>query len=193
MQTLPQLVLGHQFLDPATVSKEGLTNMKRIVLLVFLSVAACVCALARSTGTWSSFVYNWADYSPNLPSNTFVAQINAFTPDTAIIVTRIEMDAVQGSTTFDGTQFVACPTNASVALQGAKTAYTLSMAPPQGLPSPPAGPLDLHSYTDSGPLHLSVAAGSRLSLDANQADPNCTIPTKVQIVVQYHAVEEDQQ
>jgi len=165
--------------------------MKRIILLAILSVTTCVCALARSTSTWSSFVSNWGDYVPNVPSHTFVTQINAFTPDTAITVTRIEMDAVQGSSSFDGTQFVACPTNASVTLQGGTTAYTLSMAPPQILPNPI--PTDLHSYTDSGPLNLSFAAGSRLTLHANQADEHCNIPEKVQIVVQYHSTGQDQQ
>jgi hypothetical protein len=154
--------------------------------------SACVCALASAPSTWSSFVYSWFDYNPSLPSDTFATQINAFTPDTAITVTRIEMDAVQGSFSFDGTQFIVCPTNASVTLQGGTTKSTLSMAPPQTLPSPTI-PGDLNSFTDSGPLNLSFAAGSKLALIANQADASCNIPTKVQIVVQYHAANQENQ
>ena len=89
--------------------------MKRTLLLAILLASASVCALAASPNTWSSFVDAWQNYSPNGGDPLFT-EIAAFTPEKAIMVTRIEIDAHIGPLNNSTTPFSACVTNPSLTL-----------------------------------------------------------------------------
>jgi len=158
--------------------------MKQILVLAALLASACVSVFAASPITWSSFVDGWQNYAPN-PSDPKFAEIAAFTPDAAITVTRIEIDAHIGPLNNSTTPFTACAINPSLTLKGGTKTHTLT------LNTPPNVGTAFHSYSDSGPLNLQFAAGTRLELVANQGDVNCAGGNQVNIVVHYRVSEED--
>jgi hypothetical protein len=158
--------------------------MKRTVFLATLLASASVCAFAASPHTWSSFVDAWQNYAPTAGDPLFT-EISAFTPEKAIIVTKIEIDAHIGPLNNSTTPFSACATNPSLTLRGGANVYTLTLT------TPPNVGTAFHSYTDSGALNLSFAAGTRVSLDANQGDANCAGGNQVNIVVHYRGPDED--
>ncbi len=170
------------------VSKKGL-HMKRIALLAVLFAGVCVCAVAGTPSTWSAFVSNWF-LVPQFPGDTFTPEISALTPGTAITVTRIEMVAQNGPVDVSTGVPQACTTSPSLTIQGGTTTYTLPMA------APPQSVLDSgtsHSDTNSGPLSLAFAAGTRITLTVNQGDANCFKPGNVNITIQYHSSDQNQQ
>jgi hypothetical protein len=152
-------------------------SIKSIVLLAALLATACLSALASTPITWSAFASSWT-------ANSFSSEIAAFTPDSAIIVTRIEMD---GSGPFNFLTQGPCATIPSLTIKGGTTTYTLPFA----LPDLSTG--INHDYTDSGRLHLDFAGGTKLTLTANGGDANCVVPSSVEIVVQYHGTDEEGQ
>jgi hypothetical protein len=157
--------------------------MRNSICLAILLASVSVSGFAASPKTWSSYVDVWQNYSPIVGDPAF-AEISAFTPETAITVTRIEIDARVGPIDNSTTPFSACATNHSLTLRGANRSYTLT------LNTPPNVGTALHSYTDSGTLRLRVGAGTRLSLAANQGDPNCQGGGAVNIVVHYQGQDE---
>jgi hypothetical protein len=158
--------------------------MRRTVFLATLLASASVCAFATSPNTWSSFVDAWQNYAPTA-SDPLFTEIAAFTPEKAVTVTRIEIDAHIGPLNNSTTPFSACVINPSLTLKGDMTAYTLT------LNTPPNVGTAFHSYTNSGALNLSFAAGTKLTLTANQGDANCTGgASQVNIVIHYRGADE---
>ena len=154
--------------------------MKRIVLLATLLASALVCAFAAGPNTWSSYVDDWGYYALGVDSDPVIAEIAAFTPEKAITVTRLEIEAVHGPYKYNSSPVSVCVINPSLTLKGGTTAYTLPITASTNIAN------NLHSFTDSGVLNLRFDAGTKLTLNANQGDANCVGPIKVNIVVQYH-------
>ena len=155
--------------------------MKKNMFLAVLLASLSVPGFAASPQTWSSFVDSWLNYTP-LASDPAFTEISAFTPESAITITRIEIDAHIGPFNNSTNPFSACATNPSLTLTGGTKTYTLTLVTPPNL-----GTGGLHSYTDSGALSLRFAAGTKLVLTANQGDPSCAGGTQVNIVVHYRS------
>jgi hypothetical protein len=157
--------------------------MKRTAFFAILLAIASVCAFAASPKTWSSFVDAWPNYAPTA-SDPLFTELAAFTPETAITVTRIEIDAHIGPLNNSTTPFSACAVNPSLTLKGGTKAYTLTLTTPPNIGTA------FHSYTDSGALNLSFAAGTKLTLTADQGDVNCVGGNEVNIVVHYRGADD---
>jgi hypothetical protein len=154
-------------------------SMKKSIFLAILLASVSVPGFAASPKTWSSFVDAWLNYSPTA-SDPDAAEVSAFTPESDITVTRIEIDAHVGPLNNSTVPFSACATNPSLTLEGGAKHFTLTLTTPRNLSSPA-----FHSYTASRALRLDFAAGTRLSLTANQGDANCAGGNEVNIVVHY--------
>lgn len=128
---------------------------------------------------WNSYVDGWLNYSPLADDPTF-NEVSAFTPESAVIVTRIEVDAHVGPINNSTNPFSACATNPSLTLTGGTSTYTLTLATPTNVDNGA-----LHSYTDSGGLALAFAPSTRLALTANLGDANCAGGNEVNVVVHY--------
>jgi hypothetical protein len=153
--------------------------MKRIVFLTIVMASLAVSGFAATPGTWNSYVDSWLNYSP-IPSDPAFTEISAYTPETAVVVTRIEIDAHVGPLNNSTNPFSPCVTNPSLTIAGGAKSYTLTLTTPPNLSTG-----GLHSYTDSGALSLRFAAGTRLVLTANQGDSSCSGGNQVNIVVHY--------
>ena len=105
----------------------------------------------------------WSTFIPRF-TTTFSA--SEFTPDTPITVTRIQVRL--------GTVPASCATNARVRLTDGTTFRAVTLA---------------GARTDSGPIALDYAAGSRLTVLVGQAAscPAGTLPADANVVVQYYA------
>ena len=158
--------------------------MKKNLFLVVLLASVSLPALAATPKTWSSYVDFWLNYTP-VASDPAFTEISAFTPDSAITVTRIEIDAHVGPLNNSTTPLSACVTNPSLTLTGGTKTFTLTLATPPNLSNP-----SFHSYTDSGALRLNFPAHTRLSLRAIVGDSNCAGGSEVNIVVQYRGQDE---
>ncbi len=69
----------------------------------------------QTTRVWNSYVDGWLNSSPLADDPTF-NEVSAFTPESAVIVTRIEVDAHVGPMSNSTNPFSACATNPSLTL-----------------------------------------------------------------------------
>ena len=158
--------------------------MKKSMFLAILLSCVSVSGFAASPKTWGSYVDSWLNYSPTAIDPSFT-EISAFTPETAVTVTRIEIDAHIGPLNNSTIPFSACVANPSLTLTGGTKTFTLTLS------TPPNVGTAFHSYTNSGALRLSFPAGTRLSLSANLGDPNCQGGNVMKNVVHYRGMDEN--
>jgi hypothetical protein len=153
--------------------------MKSLPLSVVILLAGVLVAVAPASNTlstWSAYVDSWATYVPNA-NDPAANEVAAFTPECAVLVTRVEIDAHIGPYAI-GTPAAQCIQNQSLTLTDGKTPYTLILnTPPNVLNG------GLHSYTDSGAIKLKFPEQTKLTLLANQGDP--AWGNEVNVVVHY--------
>jgi hypothetical protein len=143
----------------------------RLNAFLFLSLACLVfgASVWARVGplTWNSFVIFSFYYDSSVPNTSDV--VSRFTPEQAIAVTRIEVQAVLGSQRYNrpaGTT-IPCTMPISFKITDGEQSFTL--------PLPSAATVVTNSYNsssaDSGPLDLAFPAGAKIVLSVIQGDP----------------------
>jgi hypothetical protein len=167
--------------------------MKLIRLNAFLFLSLACPAFVTSVWarvsslTWNSFVSNSSSYSSSVPQISDV--LSRFTPAQAIAVTRIEVQAAQGSERYNGSgHIIPCTKPVSFKITDGEQSFTLP------LPSAATFVTDSNnsSAADSGPLDLAFPAGAKIVLSVIQGDPfepsnnkSACFAADVNITVQY--------
>lgn len=127
--------------------------------LILFAVVYSVHAGAAA-GTAGGPAQQWDTYVPSL---TAKGTASTFTPDTAITVSRIQVQVASPAK--------ACKTNAVLQISNSTAAGTYNV------------PLTSSTY-DSGPLSLSYSAGVPISLSVSTAG-ECASPSAANVVIQY--------
>ncbi len=147
-------------------------------VLAFLLIVAATAQVPRGTAPAGPMLWNahmGSGFYPPPP----VLRVASFTPSGEIILTRIEVDIVQGPYAFRyPASAVRCAVTQSLQLTNGNVTYTQPLSHPQDLPQ------DLSSRTDSGPLSVKFPANSRIDLLLLAGSPDCDI-VNVNIAVQY--------
>ena len=166
-------------------------KLKRLNAFLFLSLACLVFRAGAwaqvSPLTWNSFVSNTSFYSSFVSNNSDV--VSRFTPAQAIAVTRIEVQAQQGSKRVNGpAPPLPCTKPVSFKMTDGEQSFTL--------PLPSAATVITNSYNsssaDSGPLDIAFPAGAKIALSVIPGDPfdsstglSSCYAAEVNITVQY--------
>jgi hypothetical protein len=137
--------------------------------------------------TWNSFVFESGFYDSSVPNTSDV--VSRFTPTRAIAVTRIEVQAVQGSQRVNGpAPPVPCTKPVSFKITDGEQSFAL--------PLPSAATVITNSgnssSADSGLLDLAFPAGAKIVLSVIPGDPfdsstglSSCFANEVNITVQY--------
>ena len=156
-------------------------------------VLACFCLLLTSKAsgqlTWSSFVEALGpggSYDPSQPATSNV--VSRFTPAKAIKVTRVEVQAAQGSQEFifNPPSVVACTVPLAFTVTDGSNSFTLPLPSAATVVTGGNNP----SSADSGKLSLGFPAGAKIVIEAVLGDPSGTntggcVASEINITVQY--------
>jgi hypothetical protein len=174
-------------------------NLPISILLGFsLLVGSAPLLFAVGPLTWSSFVPAAGFYDTSAGGSGGSDVVSRFTPAKAITVTRIEVQAAQGSErlVFSPTfQAIACTKPVAFKITDGTTSSTLTLPSATTLVPGNLNP----SSADSGPLDVAFAAGAKLVLTVVQGDPPDPITgatgclaNNINITVQYKATTQDE-
>jgi hypothetical protein len=151
--------------------------MQSIRLLLIAVFAALLPwnAQAQTAGPllWSSFIIGTESYARNNSNATVVSR---FTPGVAIVVTRIQLQAAQGSYISQNTKCIHVP---KVRVTDGTTEYALAI--PNARQS---GAYPSSVQADSGPISAAFPANAELRLSVLPGDFNCTAGA-INVNVQY--------
>jgi hypothetical protein len=137
---------------------------------LFLSLACLVFGASVWAGvnssTWNSFVVESGFYTSSLPNTSDV--VSRFTPAQAVVVTRMEVQALTGSQRDDGPAGrIPCTKPISFKITDGEQSFTLPL--PSAATFVPNG--GNSSAADSGPLDLVFPAGAKIVLSVIPGDP----------------------
>jgi hypothetical protein len=154
--------------------------MKRISFSVY-TLLACIWVISGTNAwgqanplTWSSFVAGNVYYDSSQPGTSDV--VSRFTPGKAITVTRIEVQAAQGSQRFSFSptfEVIACTNPVAFKVTDGSKSFALPLPSAATLVTGGNNP----SSADSGPLNLKFSAGADVVMAVVQGDlpdPNDT-------------------
>lgn len=150
-----------------------------LTLITLLATALAISAVAQGPrGTAPAGPMLWNVY---LPSGFFPAapsrRVASFTPSNDITVTRIEAHAINGSRD-SATVSSPCTVNQSIRVSSGTAQYTQILAS--------ANPAeDGSASTDSGPISIAFAAGTRIDMFILAGVPTSCSVSSVNVAVQY--------
>ncbi len=156
----------------------------RVLLFVLSStlIPLVVFAQSRGSAATSPLVWNsWLRGSLVPPSKSPAGLFSSFTPANDITITRIEIEALGGPSRSVRPVFfcpngplVTCTVRPSVRITNGILSHTVAFSDATILPVGDCfgGRRDSGSSTDSGPLELRFAAGTKIQLIAVPGDPD---------------------
>jgi len=153
-------------------------------LTKFLSAALVVGALALTAHAqnaapllWTSYVDTLGSY---LRSNSEAAVVSRFTPGVAITVTRVQLQAVQGSGISGKGGYTRCSPVPKIRITDGTTKYAVAI--PNGQINGRGYPSSVHA--DSGSIAYSFPVNASLVLRILPGETGCN-PAGINVTVQY--------
>ncbi|MBA3913144.1 MAG: hypothetical protein H0X25_04670 [Acidobacteriales bacterium] len=154
------------------------------LLVVALSLLATF-AQAQAPSLWNAKVDSLGNF---VMQNTFPLEsdvISNFTPDTAITVTRLQLQAAGSYINGGANNLSSCAKVPAIQITDGNKKYALAI---------PNASIQYNQHNeqyagsvsnDSGPIRLSFPPGALLTLRALAGDKGCS-PYEINITVQYH-------
>ena len=122
---------------------------------------------------WTSFIDVIGNY---LKSGSEGDLVSRFTPGVAITVTRIQLQAAQGSVLPNGGKCNPVP---RIRVADGSTGYSIAIPNARGV-----GRFPLSVHADSGPIAVSFPANANLHLRIIPGETGCN-PASINVTVQY--------